>query len=84
MLLKANKTSLYTLAIRYFPNLPPVKQMNFCKVPRSRAYFLESYGYKIHFGACMGTPILSENASGNHQSFHLAIDELRQLNMIEE
>ena len=81
MQLKANKTSMYKLAKRYIPDLPNSKEMRFTKAPRSRGYFLESYGHKIYLSVVLGRPFMMNK---NDIICHPTIVELQELGMIEE
>jgi len=81
MLLKANKTSMYKLAKRYIPDLPPMRQMDFAKAPQSRSYFLKCYDHKIYLSAVVGRPVLMDKSE---TICHPTIAELREFGMIEE
>ncbi len=81
MQLKANKTSMYKLAKRYIPDLPPMRKMTFDKTPRTRSWWLEGFGHKVYLGAGWGCAFIMDNQT---TVGHSTIAELRELGMIED
>ena len=95
--LNVNKTKLYRLAKRYYPEIGPMKAAAFIKYPRSRDYALDfkvgEYYHHLFLSVCGGKVRLGDdcytyNDEGERVSrwecHSLTMDELREFDMIEE
>jgi hypothetical protein len=86
MRLKATKTSLYRLALEYVPEIPPMRQMEFSKAPRSRSWFLRWWNgiqrHEVYFSTVAGLARLLLYPSA--QVIPLSLDELRKYDLVDE
>lgn len=94
--LNANKTKLYKLAKRYYPEIGPMKRAAFIKYFRVRRYALDFWSggrlHHLYLAVCGGAVILSDNwteygeegepIKGN-VTYRPTSDELRELGLLE-
>ncbi len=95
--LNANKTKLYKLAKRYYPEIEPMKRAAFIKYSRVRRYALDFWSgdrlHHLYLAVCCGEAILSDNwteyveegeAKKGNVTYRPTRDELRELGLLEE
>lgn len=95
--LTANKTKLYALAKRIYPNIEPMKNTDFIKYYRVRDYALEFWSgenfHHLFLSVCGGKARLADRWStydeNDERTEHwecraLEMDELREFGLVEE
>ena len=95
--LNVNKTKLYRLAKRYYPEIGPMKAAAFIKYPRSRDYALDfkvgEYYHHLFLSVCGGKARLGDEWLtyddewewvSRWECHSLTLDELRAFDMAEE
>ena len=88
--LNVNKTKLYRLAKRYYPEIGPMKAAAFIKYPRSRDYALDfkvgEYYHHLFLSVCGGKARLGDEWErvSRWECHSLTLDELRAFDMAEE
>ena len=95
--LNPNKSKLYELAKRRWPEMPKRKDTEFSKYPRARDSYLrfksEGRYHRIILMVCGGRPTLCDDSwtydeSGDRlsswETFPVSLDELKELGLVEE
>lgn len=87
MRLKATKTRLYSLVLAHYPDLPPMRQTEFVKAPRSRAWWLkfwmEEGRYEVYFSAVCGKALLTVYRESYHIVTEIPLAELEKFDLLE-
>ena len=85
MRLKATKTNLYRLTLKYVPEIPTMRQTEFSKAPRSQSWWLrwwnDTQRCEVYFSAVAGLARLIIYPS--NQVMPISLDELQQYDLID-
>lgn len=85
MKLKASKTRLYNLVRAHYPDIPPIRQVDFSKAPRSRSWLLrwdkDGCQCETYFSAVLGLAKLV--TLPDEKVVSIGLDELRKYDLVE-
>ena len=87
MKLKATKMRLYNLVLAHYPDVPPMRQTEFTKVPYGRSWWLsfDMLGEcgEIYFSILCGKVLLVFCCGSSHEVTEISIDELKKYDLLE-
>lgn len=87
MKLKATKMRLYNLVLAHYPDVPPIRQTEFTKVPYSRSWWLSfdmpGGSCEVYFSTLYGKPMLLFCDASSHEVTEISIAELKKYNLLE-
>ena len=87
MKLKATKMRLYNLVLAHCPNVPPIRQTEFTKVPYSRSWWLSFdkpvESCEVYFSTLYGKPLLSIFCGSSYEVTEISVAELKKYDLLE-
>lgn len=87
MRLKATKTRLYSLVLAHYPDLPPMRQTEFVKAPRDRAWWLrfstDGGRDEAFFAAVCGKVLLTLDGRDGRKVVKIPLEELEKYDLVE-
>lgn len=90
MKLKATKKRLYNLVLAHYPDVPPMRQTEFTKAPRSRSWWLkfdmpDGRNSEAYFSAVCGRVLLSFSfdCGYSRKVQKITIEELKKFDLLE-
>lgn len=94
--LNANKSKLYALAKKYYPEIEPMRKTVFIKYPRVRDYALNfncgNFRHRLFLSVCGGRPTLGDELTQyldngdsltDWNAHTLTLEELREFGILE-
>ena len=87
MKLKATKMRLYNLVLAHYPDVPPMRQTEFTKVPYSRSWWLNfdkpGESCEVYFSTVYGKPLLLFCCGSSHEATEIEMVELKKYDLLE-
>ncbi|GEM_PF-5701452 len=87
MKLKATKIQLYNLVLAHYPDIPPIRQAEFTKVPYRQSWWLSfdmlGESYEVYFSTLYGKPMLLFCGASSHEATEIEMAELKKYNLLE-